>query len=98
MADALHWLQKADHFLAVQRPERALLCLRRAQKKPTDPFLAADLRFKEAEALRTLGRFREAQKQYADAEARYHRLKVSSEGLRAALGQSACWRDRKSVV
>jgi len=63
-----------------------------AERRAPDAFLKAEIAWKRAEALRALGRFREALAAYWTSHRFYRLAKVPSERLRTLLGASACLR------
>ncbi|HRY29313.1 MAG TPA: hypothetical protein P5079_04660 [Elusimicrobiota bacterium] len=92
MTNALFLLERAERAQAAGRNALAERLLQRAGRRAPDDFLRAEIIWRRAEALRALGRFREALSFYWRAHALYRRCGVSSERLRALLGASACLR------
>jgi tetratricopeptide (TPR) repeat protein len=89
---SLTLLAKAESLLAKDQWPGAHSLLVRALRISTDPFLKAEILQKDAEALRALGRFREALAGYRSAEILYRKLNVPSERLQTIFGVSACLR------
>lgn len=89
---ALALLSKAEGYLALGLWAKAHGVLVRARRAKADSFLKSEILYKDAEALRALGRFRDSLSCYRLACDLYQKLNVPSERLAALLGASACLR------
>ncbi|MBL0059668.1 MAG: hypothetical protein IPP35_11325 [Elusimicrobia bacterium] len=89
---ALTLLSRAESLLAKDQWAGAHSLLVRVLPLSTDPFLKAEILQKDAEALRALGRFREALVGYRRAANLYRKLNIPSERLQTIFGISACLR------
>ncbi len=89
---ALSLFSRAEDLLSQGQHERAHRLLVQSLRFSIDSFLKADILSADAEALRALGRFKEALKRYREAQKLFQRLGVFSEDVSARLGASACLR------